>query len=838
MRTSRTRCGLALAALLTVGAGCQVMLTGVQDRENRYVRYTDRGVEAQGRVTGRGLNTDANLRRARALAEHPRSPEPGKKLRFLLFGLHAYRLYAIDHTVGDEQRAEARGWYERARVLARTEAGKRGRNTARSQFVPIATGFETPRDVDIVYGAFLVETGRPGEALRVLEPIVAADPKLEDFELWSSLALARLSRGDLAGAEAAFARVPPGAVATSRTTPMLQFGQLRRRFLALSQPENHADGRVDSAQLLALWKQIDALAVGLSKSYRAYLEGARTFADVGEIEVAKGLLRTAARATRVDGGEAGGKLEQLCAAAYVTAAAGESFAAKSADGCVAGSTRSRRPLSIGERTLFAGAYTAAGRTDEAIALLEPAVAELEATRASFPVEERAQFFRTAARRSYWALIRAHGTRAAARGETDGRADLEAALRVTEQVRARQLGEVLGDRGREIAAFKDLEQVRGRLAEAESLLSFVVTERDILVVAVDRARWRFARLDLGAAELARVTGIIAKGLSRPDSDQARLAEHLTLLGRALLRPVHDVVAGARTLTVLPDGVMNTVPFDLLSVDATWRPLLDHVTVRVTPSLGFYLTPRKARAVQQGFFAVGDPVMPEGIPALPETRTEITRIAALFGDRSRLLLAGEARESEIKRAALGEFGAVHLATHGILGRELPGVTEPALILSPETGEDGMLTASEVAALRIDAEIAVLSACKTGLGDMSSGEGVFGMSRAFLLAGTSAVIVSLWSVDSRATEELMVAFYGALQRETGPYEALRAAKLALRGGQADGGAGTRGLEVASDEPGPGATKASTGKATKAAPPPPVTTPARWAHPYYWGAFQLVGR
>ena len=94
--------------------------------------------------------------------------------------------------------------------------------------------------------------------------------------------------------------------------------------------------------------------------------------------------------------------------------------------------------------------------------------------------------------------------------------------------------------------------------------------------------------------------------------------------------------------------------------------------------------------------------------------------------------------------------------------------------EEGEDGFLTASETQALKLDTELTVLSACKTGNGDMLTGEGVMGMSRAFLVAGSQSVLVSLWSVDSAATERLMVAFYRHLKAGLDAPQALRRAKL----------------------------------------------------------------
>jgi CHAT domain-containing protein len=130
----------------------------------------------------------------------------------------------------------------------------------------------------------------------------------------------------------------------------------------------------------------------------------------------------------------------------------------------------------------------------------------------------------------------------------------------------------------------------------------------------------------------------------------------------------------------------------------------------------------------------------------------------------------------------------------------VGEPALVLGRESGEDGFLTASEVGQLKLNASLAVLSACNTGSGEFVTGEGVMGMSRAFLAAGSRSVVVSLWPVASKQTERLMVEFYRQLRSGLPAAEALRAAKL---------GALNQARKAKSNE----------------------------AHPFYWAPFLLLG-
>ena len=173
---------------------------------------------------------------------------------------------------------------------------------------------------------------------------------------------------------------------------------------------------------------------------------------------------------------------------------------------------------------------------------------------------------------------------------------------------------------------------------------------------------------------------------------------------------------------------------------------------------------------------------GLAALPETAGELQAVAAAVGAPTNdLHLGAAASEATVKRLDLSPYRIVYFATHGLIAGEIKGLGEPALALTlPATAsalDDGLLTASEVAQLKLNADWVVLSACNTASGDAPGAEALSGLARAFFYAGARALLVSHWRVDSQAAVRLTTTTFAALQKEPalGRAEALRRAMLA---------------------------------------------------------------
>jgi len=171
---------------------------------------------------------------------------------------------------------------------------------------------------------------------------------------------------------------------------------------------------------------------------------------------------------------------------------------------------------------------------------------------------------------------------------------------------------------------------------------------------------------------------------------------------------------------------------------------------------------------------------GLTRLPGTARELQDIARLFGARARIYLRGDATEDLVKSGALSGYRIVHIASHGLL---TPHYQALALSLNPASAEDGFLMSSEIAGLSLDADLVVLSACRSGDTRSRLAEPVAGMALGLRSAGARSVLLSLWNVDDEATAALMVRFYRPLVKSTHTYvRSLARAKRAMIAAQDD--------------------------------------------------------
>ena len=170
----------------------------------------------------------------------------------------------------------------------------------------------------------------------------------------------------------------------------------------------------------------------------------------------------------------------------------------------------------------------------------------------------------------------------------------------------------------------------------------------------------------------------------------------------------------------------------------------------------------------------------IPRLPFTRQEAARLLALAPKTERFSATDfQANRDTVLNAGLGQYRYIHIATHGLLDTERPGLSSLVLSMVDESGrpQNGFLRANDIYNLKLPADLVVLSACQTGLGKEIRGEGLIGLTRGFMYAGAARVVVSLWNVNDQATADLMTVFYQRMLRQgVRPAAALRAAQIEM--------------------------------------------------------------
>ena len=247
-----------------------------------------------------------------------------------------------------------------------------------------------------------------------------------------------------------------------------------------------------------------------------------------------------------------------------------------------------------------------------------------------------------------------------------------------------------------------------------------------------------------------------------------------------------------LAIVPAGALRYIPFAALpdSARAEAAPLVERFEISIATSVSVVATLRARGAGPRpdGRLAViatpGRPLKLRGstTTSLPWVLEEAEVIAALAGDQPVFsLLGAAATRAAVRGAPLDGYRYVHFATHGLLDDrhgELSGLMLAAEEGRPPSDEDAFLWVRDIYQLDLDADLVVLSACQTALGETVHGEGLVGLVRGFLLAGSDRVLVSLWDVSDRSTARLMEHFYrGLWRRGLSPTAALRRAQLALR-------------------------------------------------------------
>lgn len=307
-----------------------------------------------------------------------------------------------------------------------------------------------------------------------------------------------------------------------------------------------------------------------------------------------------------------------------------------------------------------------------------------------------------------------------------------------------------------------------------------------------------------------------------------------------KPIFDQIPGVKRIYFSPDGIYHSLNINTLYNPKSKKYVLDETDIRLLTTTKDLLRRWPEENLNQLAYIIGYPdygmtqhdlsttlesQRGDDLSPLPGTEKEANQIAALFSEQNWEvveLMREKAMEDALKE--LYKPKVLHIATHGFFypdtgqnqnplvrsGLFLAGAANTLKGKKNEMGDDGVLTAYEAMNLNLDnTELVVLSACETGKGEIRNGEGVFGLQRAFQVAGAKSLVMSLWKVNDATTQTLMVSFYkhwvsppATIQRkgEKAPFAGLGAKRSAFLAAQRE-------------------------------------IKARFPHPYFWGAFVMVG-
>ncbi len=377
-----------------------------------------------------------------------------------------------------------------------------------------------------------------------------------------------------------------------------------------------------------------------------------------------------------------------------------------------------------------------------------------------------------------------------------------ALEVAEESRARTFVELLSERisgrplGKDWPTPPNLDAIR-QIAKAQNatLVEYAIAAPESLYIWVVKPTgeitFRTSQLD----PQQDIRKMVAKGRSEirvrggrsglqaaargtiADTPPMSMSGSLAKLHQVLIAPIaQDLPTDPNQQVIfLPQGDLFLLPFAALR-DAQGKYLIERHTISIAPSIQtLNLTRTQAAQTRSGgrSVIVGDPTMPqfegEALPPLPGARQEAIAIGKILNTDP--LLGAQATKAAVLEQ-LRTASTVHFATHGLLDTitgDMPG----AIALAPSGQDNGLLSASEIFDLKLQANLVVLSACDTGRG-VINGDGVIGLSRSLMAAGVPSVVVSLWAVDDKSTGVLMSDFYRQLQINPNKAQAMRQAML----------------------------------------------------------------
>jgi CHAT domain-containing protein len=366
----------------------------------------------------------------------------------------------------------------------------------------------------------------------------------------------------------------------------------------------------------------------------------------------------------------------------------------------------------------------------------------------------------------------------------------------------------------------LVEVQQLLDPGTTLIEYFVTERGIFIWVVEKEKLQFQRVALPREDLGKSVKTLRESIFSL-GEKNKFDEASALLYKQLIEPLLSHITG-KELIIVPHDVLHYLPFHAL-VGPDGHYLIEKYPIYYLSSASLLqFVKEKRKAGGEKVLAFGNPDLGDPEKNLEYAELEAAEVKNVY-PQSTVYVKKDASEEKSKSLS-PTHDILHFATHAQLNEDDP--LSSAVLLAKEDKEDGRLEVREIFGMDLKANLVVLSGCDTGLGKLSTGDELVGLTRAFIYAGTPSVVASLWSVDDSSTAQLMASFYRNLKTMS-KVEALRQAQLELIRGEGRsemlahrgvGGIGKLGETVKSD-----------------ASQNPISIST--SHPYFWAPFILVG-
>jgi len=331
----------------------------------------------------------------------------------------------------------------------------------------------------------------------------------------------------------------------------------------------------------------------------------------------------------------------------------------------------------------------------------------------------------------------------------------------------------------------LADIRTALDNQTAILSYMVGDHHIYVFTITKSKLNLESLPKSESFEDNIAYFL-------NTIRFSAYKNFVKMGYTIYKDIFpkSIPRQIKSLVIIQDGKLSVLPMEAL-ITKKISPespanfaALPYVLLEKSVSYSYsatlwYQNLGKANSSSTQGIALIAPIDFEGNAALPGTEKEVNEIAAvcrLKNFKANTLLKKEAQENLIKSLNLKDFSVLHFATHGLVDEESPDLSQ--VFLGKSEQEDGNLFAGEIYNLRLNADLVTLSACEVGLGKLTKGEGLIGLSRAFLYAGAKNLVVSLWKVSDESTARLMINFYTnhLTYKQLSYGQAMRQAKLSL--------------------------------------------------------------